>query len=143
MPVADGGLTHLRDQRLGVAQKELHQLPTPLEFALQDRCLQPIALSRALYDRPAGGRIAAHEQRDADDSLVAHHCNFSRSAAFQDIQERDDGIRRKVHMLKLTAGLVDRAAEWHRNRLQMSIEATEDICRQSGEQVILARIGGA
>jgi hypothetical protein len=69
--IADRRLRHLRDQRLGVAQQQQLHRPTAHELALQQRRREPVRPALALHDRAAGGRLATHEQRDADQPVVA------------------------------------------------------------------------
>jgi hypothetical protein len=58
----------------------------------------------ALRDRPARGGSTAHEQRDADKALITDHGNFGRRTIFQHVQERYDGVGRKINVAQYVAG---------------------------------------
>jgi len=79
MAITHGGLRHLRDQGLGVAQQQKLQRPISMEFVLELLSDQPVSVAGALHDRPTRGGFTAHEQRDADEAFV----------------DRDSGLRRR------------------------------------------------
>jgi len=54
----------------------------PVELLLDRLRLEPIAATRALHDRAARRRFAAHEQRDADDAFLADDGDLGRYAPF-------------------------------------------------------------
>jgi len=106
-PVAYRGLRHLRDKSLGVTQCQVLQLFTRREFFLKNARLEPIATACALDHRPVRRRLAAHEKRNANQSLVASDGNFCRVSALRDVEQRHEGSRRKIHMAQMAARLVD------------------------------------
>ncbi len=60
--VAHGGLRHLGDQRLCVAEQQAKDGAGPIEFLLQLLRSKAIPEARTLYDAAAGRRVASHEQ---------------------------------------------------------------------------------
>jgi hypothetical protein len=54
MPIAYRGLRHLGDQRLGVAQQEVHGRAETPELILKQSGLEPESVSRALIARLSG-----------------------------------------------------------------------------------------
>jgi len=82
MAVADSRLRHLRDECLGVAQHEV-QHRCPLELVLHGCRRQPEAFARTLHDSAARRRLAAHEERDADDAFVAHDGDLGRRTVLE------------------------------------------------------------
>jgi hypothetical protein len=66
-----------------------------------------------LHDRPAGGRLTAHEQRDADDTFIAGDGNFRRRAIFHDIEQRDDRGGRTIHVAQGNTRLVEHRTQGH------------------------------
>ena len=139
MAIAHGGLRHLRDQRLRVAQQQDLHAPVAMELVLEPLAHQPVSVAGALDDRPARRRLAPHEQGDPDDAFVADHRNLRGRAVLHHVQERDDRIGWKVDMALHIAGLVQHFAEWHGNESQMRIEALALLRRKRCEQVILLR----
>ena len=99
VPVADGGLRHLRDQRLGVAQQQAHHRAGAAEFLLQQLRLQAVAVAGAAHHGAAGRGVAAHEHRDAHHALVADHGDFGGCAVLQHIQQGNDAGGREIHVL--------------------------------------------
>ncbi len=87
VPVAHGGLRHLRYQRLRIAQRQMLQMTAQREFPLQNTRPDPIAFARALHDRPAGSAFASHEQRNAHQPFVAGNRDFRRCAAFHHVEQ--------------------------------------------------------
>ena len=106
MPVADCSLGHLRDQRLRVAQQQNLHPAVAMELVLQLLAGQPVSMAGALYDRAARGGFTAHEQRDADETLVAHHRDLRRCAVFHHVQQRHDAVDRKIDVAQDIARLV-------------------------------------
>ena len=140
VPVAHRRLRHLRDQRLGIAQQQV-QHRCPVELVLDHTRFQAQALAGALHDRAAGRGLAAHEQRDADDALVADHSDLGRSAIFHDVQQRDDGSDRKVHMAQRAAGLVKHLSQRHFDQFELWLPALPLCVRQCGEQMVPSWVG--
>ncbi len=60
--VAHGGLRHLGDQRLRVAQEQAKHGAGAIELLLQQLRSKAIPEARALYDAAAGCGLAAHEE---------------------------------------------------------------------------------
>ena len=117
--VADRGLRHLRDQRLGIAQQQLLHRSGAIEFLLQQMARQPVGVARGLHHGRARRGFAAHEQRNADDAFVAHSRDFCRCARLRDVVQRHDGGGREIGVLQLSAGFVEDFTERHRDQLQM------------------------
>ncbi len=84
-----------------------------VEFILDDGRRQTKALASALDDRPAGRQLAAHEERNADDAFIADNGDLGRRAVFHDVEKRDDGRRREIHVAERAARLVQDLAQWH------------------------------
>src|ERR1700728_3483976 len=124
MAVAHRGLRHLRYQSLRVAQQQKLQLPISMELVLELLSDQPVSVARALHYRPTRGGFTAHEQRDANKALVADHRNFRRRTVGQDVQQRHDGVGRKINVLQYIAGLVQTLAERHFYEPQVRIDSS-------------------
>src|ERR1700679_4167550 len=108
-----------------------------IEILLHDLRLQPISQSGALHYRAARRGIAAHEQRNTDDALIAHHGDLVGGTILHHVQQRDDGRRWKVHMAQRAAGFVKHLAERHVDPLELWQPALRFGIRQCGEQVVL------
>jgi hypothetical protein len=131
------GLGHLGEQGLGVAQQQALQQAGAIELLLQQAAIQPVGVSRGLHHRRTGGRIAPHEQRNADDALIAHPGGFGRCAGSQDVVEGDDGGGREEGVPLLPTRFVQDVTEPHRDQLQMRHQGLEVRPGQGGEKVIL------
>ena len=94
MAVAHGGLRHLRDQRLRVAQEQMHQRPEPGELVLEMLRLHAEAQSGALDHGAAWRRFTAHEEGDAQHALAADDGDFRGRTVREHVQHRDDSRRR-------------------------------------------------
>src|SRR6202521_59477 len=75
MPIAYRRLRHLGDQRLGVAQQEVHGRAETPELILEQSGLEPESMPGALHHRAAGRGLAAHEQGYAENTLVTYDGN--------------------------------------------------------------------
>ena len=111
-----------------------------IEAIFHDLGFQPQTLSGALYHGPARRGIAAHEQRNTDDALIAHHGDLGGGAVLHHIQQRDDGGRWKVHMAQRAAGLIQHSSERHLDGLHLRQQARLHGIRQRCEQMILVDI---
>jgi len=58
VPIADRGLRHLGDHRLGVAQQQMHGRTITFELILEQVGPKPESVPRALHNGPAGRGIA-------------------------------------------------------------------------------------
>jgi hypothetical protein len=87
VPITDCGLSHLRDERLGISQKQVKSRPCLIEFRFHNCRIQPASEARALHDCPARGRFAAHEKRHTHDAFVADHRNFCGGAILHDVEQ--------------------------------------------------------
>ena len=141
MPIADRRLRHLRDQRLGIAQQQMHRRTEAPELALEQFGLEPHAVPRALHDGAAGRGVAAHEQRNAEDAFVAHDGDFGRRAVLHDVEQRHDGRGREIDVAQLRPRFVEDLAELHGNWLEMRDEPLVVALRQRGEKMIPAGTG--
>src|SRR6202790_3165297 len=101
MPIAYRRLRHLGDQRLGVAQQEVHGRSETPELILEQFGLEQESVPGALHHRAARRGLAAHEQRDAEDALVAYDRDFSGCAILHDIEERKNGGGGEIDMAQL------------------------------------------
>ena len=102
---------------------------------------QPKSLPCALHHRTAGGGLSSHKQGNTDDAIVADHGNLGRSAVLHDIQQRDDGGRWKIHVGQRGARLVQHLTQRQVDGFQEGQPALRLCVRQSGEQVIVYRLG--
>jgi hypothetical protein len=137
VPIADRGLRHLRDERLGIAQQQVHHRRGAIEFLLQQLRFHPVSIAGALHHGPARRGLAAHEKRYAEYPLVADHCDFGRRTVLHDIEERHDRGRREIDMPQASARLVQRLTEAHRDEFQMLLQTRELGRRQRREKVVL------
>src|SRR6202158_5835276 len=122
MPIAYRGLRHLCDQRLGVAQQEVHRRTETPELILKQSGLEPESVPRALHHSAAGRGLAAHEQGYAQNTLVADDGNFSGRAILHDVQQRKDGGGGEIDVAQLDPGLIEDLTELHRYQLEMGCE---------------------
>ena len=76
-------------------------------------------MARALHDRAAGRRLAAHEQRDADHAFVADDGDLGRRAVLHHVEQRDDRRRREVDVAQRAARFVEHLAERQVDRLEL------------------------
>src|SRR5665213_1125482 len=106
MAIAYSSLGHLSDQGLCVTQHEKLHVAVAMELVLEPLADQPVSAAGTLNDCAARGGFTAHEQRDADDAIIAYGCDFCRRAVLQHIQERYDGVGRKIDVPKAIAGLI-------------------------------------
>src|SRR5579863_10520 len=138
MAIADCCLCHLRDQRLGVAQQQAQERAGPPKLIFQQLGPQAIPVPGALHDRAAGGGLTAHEQGDAEDPLITDDRNFCRRTVFHNVEQRNDGGRRKIHIAQLDARLVEDIAEFQRHELQMRGDPLVILCGEGIEEMVLA-----
>src|SRR6185436_15934902 len=101
----------------GSVQHLLLHAAAGLEELLQGRAAHAVAVAGALHHGAARRALAAHEERDAHQPLVAGDRDLGGGAILEDVQQRDDAVGREVHEALRAAGLVDRHAERHRNTL--------------------------
>ena len=139
VPIADRGLCHLRDQRLGIAQQQAQKRAEASEFLFQRLRPQPIAVAGALHHRATGRGLAPHEQRNAQNPLVADDRDFSRRPVFHHVQQRDDRGGREIHIAQLHARFVQHIAKVELHQLQMCRNALVIVGRQRIKQVVLVR----
>ena len=99
-------------------------------------------LARALHDRTARGRLAAHEQGNPDDALAADDGDFGRGTVFHYIKQGNNRVCREVHVLQLVAGLVQHMAQRHGDCFDFIADARQVGRRQRGKQLILQKRGG-
>jgi hypothetical protein len=83
VPVARCGLRNLRDQRLGVAQQEVHQRASLLKLFFQRVCAHPERVPGPQHESATESRITAHEHGDADQTLVADDSRFGGRAVLE------------------------------------------------------------
>ena len=87
MPIAHGGLRHLREQRLRVTQQQVLHGPTANEFLLEALATQLVSMARTLHHCAVRRRFTTHEERDANDAFVADYRDLSGGAVRQHVQE--------------------------------------------------------
>src|SRR5207245_2258324 len=101
---------------------EFH-LPISMKLFLELLPDQSVSAAGALHYRAARGGFIAHEQRDSDQAFVAYHGNFRRTTVFQHVQQRYDGVSRKIDVAQDIAGFVQDLAKRHLNELQVRVES--------------------
>src|SRR5579863_5643794 len=111
-----------------------------MKLILQTLSDHSIGVAGTLYDCAARRSLPAHEQRDADETFVAHHGDLRRGTVRQHIQQRDDRVDRKIDVAQDIARLIQNLAERHRYELQVRIDALSIRGRQRCKQVVLLRI---
>ena len=94
-----------------------------IELVFQTLRDQPIGRAGALHNRAARGSFTAHKKRDANDAFVSHDRDLCRCAIFHHVQERDDGVSRKIYVAQDIARLVQPFAERQFHKLQMRVHA--------------------
>src|ERR1700731_3528727 len=124
MAITHGGLRHLRDQGLRVAQQQKLQRPISMELVLELLSDQAVSVAGALHYRPTRGGFTAHEQRDADEAFVADHRNFRRGAVAQHVQKEYEGGDGKESVAQDTAALLKTSPERQGEEPQMRVESS-------------------
>ena len=114
-----------------------------MELVLELLRDQPVRVAGALHDRAAGSGFTAHEQRDADEAVVADHRDFRRRAVGQDVQQGYDGVDRKIHVAQDIAWLVQDLPERQRDEPEVRVQSFAFRRGQRSQQVVLLRIVGA
>ena len=126
-PVAHGGLRHLRDEGLGVAEHEVHGRAAEVELFPHQPGIEPKALAGALQHGAAGGGATTHEDRDTDQPLSAHDGDLACRAVFRDEQLGHDGAGRKEHVSRRVACDVQHLAQRHVQPLQLRLPPQQHI----------------
>src|SRR5690348_2802208 len=140
MAIANSGLRHLRNERLCVAQKQELHFAIAMELILEALSDETVTVSCTLHDRPTRGGFAAHEQRYADEAVIAYHRNLRRGAVVEYIQQRYDGVGWEIDMTQEVAGLVQNLAERHGDEPQVRVKSLPHSGGEPGQQEILLRI---
>src|ERR1700722_13462383 len=111
--VANRGLRHLSDEGLGITQQQMQHGTGTIEFPSQKLRIESKTLTCTLNDCTAGSGFTSHELGYPHDALIAYEGNFRGRAIFHDIEQRDDGGGREVHMAQDGARLVHHLGKWH------------------------------
>jgi hypothetical protein len=82
-------------------------------------------------------RLATHEERDPNESLLADDRNCRRCAIGRDLQQQNDTGNGKMQVAKLAAGLVQASSKWHGDEFQVGQCAQVTLVRRRREEVIL------
>src|ERR1051326_8435932 len=136
VPVADRGLSHLRDQCLRVAQQKQPR-GVSLKLIFEFLSGQAVRMASALHERPTRRAFTAHEKSNTDEALVAYHRDFCRGAILHYVKQRHDCIRWKVNMTQRIAGLVQDLAERHGHQFELRKYALTYRGGQRGKKMIL------
>ena len=112
------------------------QVPASAEFGFQHACSEPITVAPALHHRAARGAFAAHEQGDAQHALVAYDRDLRRGSVMHDVEQGHDAVGGEIHISLMTAGFVERPAEFQWNLFQMGQQALVVRCRQCSEKEV-------
>ena len=94
-------------------------------------------LTRALRDRAAWRRRAAHEQRDPDDALETDHSDLRRRSVLQYVEQRNHAVGWKIDVLEGLSGLVHGFAQVEGLYVQQLEHALELRVGQRGKQLVL------
>ena len=142
VPIAHRRLRHLRDQRLRIAQQQACCTgPARRNSSLSILPGSAIGVAGALNDGAARGRLAAHEQRDTDDALVA---DDRRSRPTRHPPSHTAGRRwRSSGSRRAATRLPDSyrtCAERHRHYRDAFADARQFVRGQGGEQLISAAV---
>jgi len=137
VPVADGGLRHLRNQSLSVEQQQVLHRTAHIEFLLDQFCADSIRMPAALHDCLIRRCQSTEEERHPEQALVSRHRDFRRRAIRHDVDERDDAGRGEIEVMQLGARCVQDVAERHGDKREMREQSLVDRFRQGGEQVVL------
>ena len=141
--VADRRLRHLGDHGLGVAQQNFEHRATAVDLVLDRLRTQPVGLSRVLHHRLAGRGAAAHEDRNPDHAVVAHHRDLGRPAVQRQVQQRDYCRTRKIHIRRCSARIAEHLAHRQVHQFELGQPAFPFGIGQQRKQLVLARIGCA
>ena len=112
-----------------------------VELILEPLPWQPVGRTRALHDRPARRALPAHEQRDADQALVAHHRDLGRCAVLHHVQQRDDGVGRKIDVAQRVARLIQDFAERQSASSRWGEQPVLYVQARGGQEMVLLGIG--
>ncbi|MND48281.1 hypothetical protein D3C80_391990 [compost metagenome] len=137
VPVADRRLCHLGNQRLGVAQHQKQQLAVAIDLGFQSIPLKSVCVAGALHDGPARGAFAAHEHRQANQTLIADYRDFRRGAVFHHVEQGNDRVGGEVDMSQGVPRLIQDLAEVQRYQFELRHQALLNLLWQCGEQVVL------
>jgi hypothetical protein len=92
-------------------------MATSMELLCQPFADQSVGVASALHDCPARRGFTAHKKRDANQPVVTDHCNFRSGSIFQNVEQRNEAICRKINMSKRSAWLVQNLTEPQRDSL--------------------------
>jgi hypothetical protein len=95
------------------------------ESPLEHLSLEAVGAPRTLHHGPIRHGFAAHEEGDADKTLVAHHGDFRGCPILHDVQEGHDGVGGKIDVIQPAARLVKGLAERQAHLLEMRKKAFE------------------
>ena len=85
-------------QCLGIAHHDPLQRPCLIELSLHELTFHSVSMSRALNDGLVQRGFSTHEQRDANDTLVANYGCFGQRTIVQLVEQRDDGGGGEIDM---------------------------------------------
>src|SRR5690606_24384847 len=112
----------------------------PTELLLHRLRGQTQALARALHHRAAWRGLAAHEDRNPDDALVAHDGDLGGGAVLHDIEQRYDGCRREIDVALSPTRFVEYLSQGHFHRFELRMPSPPLRVGQRGQKRIASRI---
>src|ERR1700733_9873251 len=111
MTVANGGLRHLSDEGLCIAQQQMQNGTVTFELVHQILRFESKGMPGALNNSATRSGPAPHKYRNSNYPVVADDGNFRRRSIFHDIEQRNDGAGREVHMTQRRTRLGQRFAQ--------------------------------
>jgi len=108
-----------------------------MKLVLDPLAQNAISMARALHNRAVGGRLAAHEKRNANQPVVTHDGNLRRGTIRKHIKKRNDAIDGKVNMEQHITGLVKHRTHRQVDVLEVGEQAPKRVGWQGSEKVII------
>jgi hypothetical protein len=137
--VAGGGLRHLDQQRLGIAEQQLVQGSPPFRFGPQGVGPHPQGFAGDLGKGLARLPAAAQEGGEARHALVAHHAHLGRRAVVHEGDQRDDATAGEIDVGGRLVGVAEDLLELQLDGFQLGEEALVLLPGQGRQQAVLAR----
>jgi hypothetical protein len=112
MAIAGPYHRHLRDERLRMAQHELHYGHAAMEGLGDMAGIKPIPAAGAVYQRATHCAFSTHASRVADGTFVSDHGDSRRATITKNDQQGNNRRGRKVNVAGDLAQIVENKAPW-------------------------------
>src|SRR5687768_2180282 len=115
--VANSSLGNLCNQCLRVAETEIVKTATAGEFVFHHFCLHLEGPACALHHGPVWCGVAAHEDGNAYQAVVAYHADLSTRAVFHYVEQGNNGGGGEIDVVHFFPGFVKDLTERKREQL--------------------------